>query len=312
MGGSSVGIMVKTLLLVAVTTLAMAAAACGSSNQASSNAFVDVVTTSNIAEDWVQRVGGTRVSVFSLVPPGADPHAFQPGARDVTRVADADVIFSMGLGLEMGWLEDMLDAASSDSSVLIALGEVTDPITLGDQNDRVLDPHFWFDPLRVKLAIAEIALTLTAFDPSGAQEYRDNTIAYLQELDDLHTWAQEILATVPADRRVLVTSHDTLGYFADRYDYEVVGTLMPGVTTDGEPSARDLTNLVDVVKALGVPAIFVENTTSDRLANRIAEEADVDVVTSLFTGSLSRDDDGADTYVGMMRANVTAIVEALR
>ncbi len=312
MDGSSVGIMVKILLLVALTTIALAAGACGSSNQTSSDAFVDVVTTSNIAEDWVQRVGGTRVSVFSLVPTGADPHAFQPGARDVTRVADADVIISMGLGLEKGWLEDMLDTASSDSSVLIALGDVIDPITLGDQRSDVFDPHFWFDPLRVKLAIAEIALTLTAMDPSGAQEYRDNTIVYLQELDDLHIWAQEILATVPADRRVLVTSHDTLGYFADRYDYEVVGTLMPGVTTDGEPSARDLTNLIDVIRELGVPAIFVENTTSDRLANRIAEEADVDVVTSLFTGSLSRDDDGADTYVGMMRANFTAIVEALR
>jgi len=176
----------------------------------------------------------------------------------------------------------------------------------------VLDPHFWFDPLRVKLAIAEIALTMTALDPEGARIYRDNTIAYLQELDDLHAWAQGILATVPADRRVLVTSHDTLGYFADRYDYEVVGTLMPGVTTDGEPSARDLTDLVDVVTELGVPAIFVENTTSDRLAKRIAEEANVDVVSSLFTGSLSAQDEGADTYIAMMRANITAIVEALR
>jgi ABC-type Zn uptake system ZnuABC Zn-binding protein ZnuA len=312
MDGSSVGIMVKLLLLVAVTTIAMVVSACGSSNQSSSDAFVDVVTTSNIAEDWVQRIGGTRVSVFSLVPTGADPHAFQPGARDVTRVADADVIISMGLGLEKGWLEDMLDTASSDSGVLVALGEVTGPITIGDQGSEVLDPHFWFDPLRVKLAIAEIALTMTALDPEGAQNYRDNTIAYLQELDELHAWAQGILAMVPADRRVLVTSHDTLGYFADRYDYEVVGTLVPGVTTDGEPSARDLTDLVDVVTELGVPAIFVENTTSDRLAKRIAEEADVDVVSSLFTGSLSAKDKGADTYITMMRTNITAIVEALR
>ena len=312
MGGSSVGIMVKTILLVTVTTIAMAASACESADQTSSDAFVDVVTTSNIAEDWVQRIGGDRVSVFSLVPPGADPHTFQPGARDITRVADGDVIFSMGLGLEKGWLEEMLDTASSGGGLLISLGEVTDPITLGDQDDRVLDPHFWFDPLRVKLAIAEIALTLTALDPSGAQKYRDNTIVYLQELDDLHSWVRKISATVPAYRRVLVTSHDTLGYFAARYNFDVVGTLMPGVTTDGEPSARDLTDLVDVVTELGVPAIFVENTTSDRLANRIAEETDVDVVSSLLTGSLSTDNEGADTYIDMMRANVTAIVGALR
>ena len=312
MGGSSVGIMVKILLLVAVTTIAMAVSACGSSDQDSGNAFVDIVTTSNIAEDWVRRIGSTRVSVFSLVPTGADPHTFQPGARDVTRVADAHVIFSMGLGLEKGWLEDMLDTASSASGVLIVLGEVTEPIKVGGQGVDVFDPHFWFDPVRVKLAIAEIALTMTALDPEGAQLYRDNSIAYLQELDELHAWAQKILATVPLARRVLVTSHDTLGYLADRYDYEVVGTLMPGMTTDGEPSARDLTDLVDIITALGVPAIFVENTTSDRLANRIAEEANVDVVSSLYTGSLSADDDGAGTYSAMMRANIIAIVEALR
>ena len=304
--------MVKTLMLAALAIIATATSACGSSNQDSSNAAIDVVTTSNIAEDWVQRIGGGRVEVFSLVPPGADPHAFQPGARDVTRVADADVVFSMGLGLEEAWLKDLVHTASSEAGVLIALGDVVDPIIAGGKEAGIPDPHFWFDPLRVKLAVAEIALTLTALDPAGAQEYRDNSITYLQELDDLHLRAQQIVTEVPANRRVLVTSHDTLGYFAFRYGFKVIATVTPGVTTDGEPSARELTDLIDLVKEHDIPAIFVENTTSDRLANRVAEEAGITVVRSLYTDSLSATGEGADTYIDMMKANITAIVEALR
>ena len=144
------GIMVRTLMLVALATMAVAASACGSSEQSSRTAIVDVVTTGNIAEDWVRQVGGDRVEVFSLVPPGADPHTFQPGARDVTRVADADVVFSMGLGLEEGWLEDLLDTASSNAGVVMVLGDVVDPIIAEGQEaahhdvstqDRARDPH---------------------------------------------------------------------------------------------------------------------------------------------------------------------------
>jgi len=293
--------------------MAFASSACGgSAGQFSGTAVIDVVTTSNIAADWVQRIGGDRVEVFSLVPAGADPHAFQPGARDVTHVADADVVFSMGLGLEKEWLTELVRTASSEAGALIPLGDVIHPISIGGQEGGPPDPHFWLDPLRVKLAIAEITLTLTELDPAGALEYRDNAIAYLRELDDLHAWALEMLDAVPVDRRVLVTSHDTLGYFAFRYGFQVIGTLMPGVTTASEPSARDLADLVDTISQYGVAAIFVENTTSDRLANRVAEEVGVTVVRSLYTGSLSAGGEGADTYVGMMRANVSAIVEALQ
>lgn len=318
--------MVKTLLLVALTTIAIVAAACGSSNQSSGNAVVDVVTTSNIVEDWVQRIGGGRVEVSSLVPAGGDPHTFQPGARDVTRVADADVVFLLGLGLEEEWLKDLVNTASSEAAVVIALGDAVEPITVGEnpeddhtadeseeEDDHgLLDPHFWFDPLRVKLAVAEIALRLTALDPAGAQEYRDNSITYLQELDDFHLRAQQLVSEIPANRRLLVTSHDTLGYFALRYGFTVIGTVIPGVTTDEEPSARDLADLIDLVREHAIPAIFVENTTSDRLANRVAEEAGITVVQSLYTGSLSDAGEGADTYIDMMRANISAIVEALQ
>lgn len=304
--------MVKVSILLALLLTAIAASACGSSNQASDDAFIDVVTTSNITQDWVQRIGGNRVEVFSLVPSGADPHAFQPGARDVTRVADADVVFSIGLGLEEKWLQDLLGTASSGSGAVVALGAAIHPITTSNQSDGEQDPHFWFDPLRVKLAVAEIVLTLTALDPAGTEAYRDNAITYLIELDELQDWSQGMLDRVPLERRVLVTSHDTLGYFAARYDFKVVGTLIPGLSTAEETSARDWVDLVDLIKTQEVPAIFVENTTSDRLANRLAEEADIAIVSSLYTGSLDTDDPDADTYLRMMRSNITTIVEALQ
>lgn len=304
--------MTKTLLLAALVAVVTAASACENSNPESSNAVVSVVTTNNIAEDWVRRIGGNRVEVLSLVPPGADPHTFQPGARDMTRLADADVVFSIGLGLEKRWLKDMLNTDSSNSGLIIALGDAIGPINKESRTTEVLDPHFWFDPLRVKLAISEIALALTALDPPGAETYRDNSITYLLELDELHAWAQATLNTVPADRRVLITSHDTLGYFALRYGYQIIGTIIPEITTGTEISAKNLTELIDTVIKQGVPAIFVENTTNDRMATRVAEEADVVAISRMYTGSLSRHGEGADTYVNMMRSNVTTIAEALR
>ena len=318
--------MKNLLLLTTLAAISIAITACGGSNPdpdpAPSNTVLSVVTTNNIVEDWVRRVGGDRVEVLSLVPAGADPHHFQPGARDITRVADADVVFSIGLGLEDAWLKDMFNADSTTSGPHIALGDVIDPIRNehhshddhgdDDHEDGPLDPHFWFDPLRVKLVISEITMQLTALDPLGAQTYRDNSISYISELDELHAWAQTTLNTVPEERRVLITSHHTLGYFALRYNYEIVGTIIPNMSEGTEVTATDLTELIDTVIKQGVPAIFVETTTSDRMANRIAEEVGVLAVNSIYTDSLSKPGEGADTYTTMMRSNITTITEALR
>ena len=277
------------------------------------------MTTSNIVADWVQKIGGDRVDLFSLLPVTADPHTFQPGARDMTRVADSDITFSVGLDLEADWLDDLIENAAADSSRIIALGEFVNPSEFGetqddeDEHDQgTLDPHFWFDPVRVKAAVSEIASQLSAQDPSGSEMYQANTDAYLRELDQLHTWIQEQVRQIPEERRLLVTSHDSLGYFAERYDFRVVGTVIPDITTDREPSAKEMTELIDEITEHRAPAIFTETTVSDRLARTIAEEADIQVVTSLYTGSVGTPESGAGTYIDMMRSNVEIIVEALK
>lgn len=174
-----------------------------------------------------------------------------------------------------------------------------------------LDPHFWFDPLRVKQAVNRVAERLSAADPEGQDFYRHNAAAYNGQLDALHSWIGEQVGTLAEDRRVLVTSHDSFQYFAQRYGFEVAGAIFP-VTTEAEPSAQDLAELIETIEHEGVPAVFTETIISDRLAQRIAEETGAKLVAGLYTGSLSKPDGDAGTYLDLMRHNTTIIVEALR
>ena len=174
-----------------------------------------------------------------------------------------------------------------------------------------LDPHFWFDPVRVKQAVNSIAARLSAADPAGQTLYRDNAAAYNSELDDLHTWIQGEVATLPEAQRLLVTSHDSFQYFANRYGFKVVGAIMP-VTTEVEPSARDLAELVETIEESGAKAVFAEKTQTDRLARQVADETGAQLVGGLYTGSLGLEGGEAGTYLDYMRYNVTTIVEVLK
>ena len=287
-----------------------------------------VVTTSNIVADWVRQVGQHRVDVDPLLPSNVDPHAFQPGARDITRVADADLVLTVGLGLEAGWLADLVKNAAREPGEIVALGESVDPIEFmdlrgedghdeddesGDEHDYgALDPHFWFDPLRVKRAVNDIAARLSVMDSENGDFYRANANEYSSELDELHSWIEEQVATVPSDRRVLVTSHDSFRYFATAYGFEVVGAVSPGGTTEREPSAREMAELIDDIRDASAPAVFTETTVSDKIAQRIAQEVGAAVVTGLYTGSLGEPEGDAGTYMDFIRYNVAIIVAALK
>ncbi len=326
---------------------------------------VQVVATTNFVADWARVVGGSRVEVFSLLPVGGDPHTFLPGARDVARVADADVVFTVGLDLEADWLEELLHNASADESRIVALGEGIDPIEFamvdmhddhGDEDEHghaeddhededehghaeddhegedehghaedeeedehedeghdhgPLDPHFWFDPLRVKVAVNEIAARLSATDPENASVYFQNAAAYGERLDELHAWIQEQVSAVAPERRLLITSHDSFSYFAELYGFEVVGLVIPSLATHVEPSAEHIADVVEVVREHDIPALFGETTVSERLAQTIATETGAALV-RLYSGSLGPEGSGADTYLGMVRTNVERIVGALK
>ena len=385
---------------------------------------IEVVTTSNIVADWVQNVGGDGVEVFSLLPIGSDPHTFQPGARDVARIADANVVLSIGLGMEGGWLHDLLENAAADPESIVETGEIVDPIEFAeghadevelledishvvheveegeidakegleeikevleaaeeggdhhegegeeeeekkdegeeeeeedhhegeeelpamvmeiigkveagdlkaedaieaieglteegedehdDHGHGLEDPHYWFDPVRVKLVVNDIAARLSVLDPDRGDMFRANAEAYNAKLDELHSWTEQQVSAVPAENRLLVTSHDSFGYFANLYGFEVIGVVL-SITTDVEPSAGDLADLVEEVKEEGVPVVFGETTVSERLASAVAKESGAELV-RLYSGSLGPDGSGAETYIDMVRTNVERIVEGLK
>ncbi len=174
-----------------------------------------------------------------------------------------------------------------------------------------LDPHFWFDPIRVKVAVNEVAARLSAIDPEGAETYLRNAAEYGQQLDELHAWIQEQVSAVEPERRLLITSHDSFSYFAELYGFKVVGLVIPSLATHVEPSAEHIADVVEVVREHDIPALFGETTVSERLAQTIATETGAQLF-RLYSGSLGPEGSGADTYLGMVRTNVERIVEALK
>ena len=179
-----------------------------------------------------------------------------------------------------------------------------------DHGHGLEDPHYWFDPVRVKLVVNDIAARLSVLDPDRGDMFRANAEAYNAKLDELHSWTEEQVSAVPEENRLLVTSHDSFGYFANLYGFEVIGVVL-STTTDVEPSAGDLADLVEEVKEEGVPVVFGETTVSERLASAVAKESGAELV-RLYSGSLGPDGSGAETYIGMIRTNVERIVEGLK
>lgn len=272
-----------------------------------------VVATTGILADLVAQVGGARVAVRSLMSANADPHDFEPAPEDLVAVEDAALIVRHGLRLDE-WSESLVDSAEAEDRVVVATDGI-ETLAADDEEAAAFDegdPHVWFDPTRTATMVDNITAALIAADPDGATTYEHRADAYLAQLRDLDAAIQVAIKTIPADRRKLVTSHDALAYYADRYGLEVVGTVIPGLETTAEPSAGELAALLETIANEGVPAIFAENTTSPKLAEQLATEADVAVVDDLYTDSLGDAGSGVDSYLGLMRTDTIVIVEALR
>ena len=280
-----------------------------------------VMAGTGFLADIAQNVAGSRLTVTSLLPAGVDPHSFEPTPRDARNVARSRVIILNSRGfepvidrlIESVGAPDLLvvEAAAGLSGREPQAGER--PVTADDRGGAgppgEVDPHFWLDPLQVVTYVGNIERGLAAVDPAGAATYAGNAQAYVQQLRQLDTWIGSRVAEIPAARRLLVTNHESLGYFADRYGFRVVGTVFPTLGVEGTPSAKQLAALVGKIRATGAPALFLEVGSSEDLARQVARETGVEVVTGLHTHSLGPH---ASTYLDMMRWNVNLIVEALR
>lgn len=291
--------------------MALILTACAAQPQSSGEGEgVLVVATTTILGDVMSGLVGDGGRVETLMPVGVDPHEFQLSARQAALIRDADLVVANGLGLEEQVL-DALKAARSEGVEVLELAPLVEPLPFGggDNPEQGLDPHFWFDPVRMARAVRLTAQTLDEIAPSDWVERGE---AYAARLEALDAEIADILAAVPPERRKLVTNHDSFEYFARRYGFRVVGVVIPGGSTLAEPSAAELTGLVDLIRREGVPAIFVEREANSRLAESIVSDLGGQVrIVELYSDSLGEPGSGAETYPDMLRENARRIAGAL-
>jgi zinc/manganese transport system substrate-binding protein len=296
-------------LLLATLSLFLVAAAvaagCGSDSNSSSGSEVTAVATTTEVADLVRNVGGERVDVHGLLSPGADPHGYEPRPSDAASIVDAAIVFKSG-GEVDEWLDELVDNAGGDAEVVDLIDSVK---TI--QADGETDPHWWQDPRNALLAVAAIRDALSEADPDGRQVYERNAAAYSRVLRRLDEEIASCIGKVPAAERKLVTTHDSLGYFARRYGIDVVGSVIPSLSTQAQPSAGDIADLVDQVRDEGVEAVFPEAETSERLEQALAREAGAQVGDPLWADTLGGEGSGAETYVDATEANTAALVEGM-
>ena len=293
---------------------------CGSSPK-SSDSRLKVLTSTTFLADITQNIAGERVQVDTLLPIGMDPHAYQAAPADVARIAESNLLILNGLDYEL-FIAPLLDAARAGGEGLVI--EATAGLNprsternangaesgKGDEQEA-RDPHMWLDPNLVITYVDNIRAGLIEADPDGARIYQANADAYIVRLRELDAWIVEQTGTIPAERRLLVTNHEALGYFAKRYGFEIVDTIIASLSSEAGTSAQALAAVIDEIKSSGAPAIFLGEVENADLANQIAEETGVKVVDDLYLESLTNGAPAA-TYINMMKHNVTRIVEALK
>ena len=264
-----------------------------------------ILTSTTFLADIARNVAGDRVSIESLLPVGTDPHSYQPTPQDVAKIEQSKLLIINGAEYEH-FLEALLENAGGAREVV----EASAGINPGKDAQGV-DPHLWLDPNNVIVYVENIREALTHFDPEGAVVYQSNAEAYVAELKKLDTWIIAQVAQIPPERRLLITNHEALGYFAERYGFTIAGTVIESFSTDASPSAQQMAALIDQIKSSGAPAIFLDASDNTTLAQQIADETNVRVITDLHLESLT-DGAPARTYLDMMKHNVTQIVNALQ
>ncbi len=278
---------------------------------------VRAVASFSILGDLVRAVGGTRVVVSTLVGPNSDAHGFSPTPADARKLAEADIVFVNGLGLE-GWFDRLIRASGTHAPVVVASAGVT-PIPAQDEHahgagghdhgDHAVDPHAWQSVANVRIYVANIRDGFAKVDPAHADAYRDAAAAYIAELDALERAVRATIDGIPPDRRRIITTHDAFGYFAAAYGLRFVAPQ--GVSTDSEASPRDVAAIIRQIRQDRIPAVFLENISDPRQMEQIARESGARIGGKVYSDALSGADGPAPTYLDMMRANLRAFAAAL-
>jgi manganese/zinc/iron transport system substrate-binding protein len=309
----------RSLLVLPALVVLASVAGCLSTpapaGQDLANRKIRVVTTTGHITDLVKNVGGDRVEVQGLMRPGVDPHLYKASEGDVAKLNSADIIFYNGLNLEGKMADLFVRMARQRPTVAITEDIPESLLREPPEFQGHFDPHIWFDVTLWKLAVDRVEKALSELDPQHAATYKTNADRYRQQLDELHQWIKQQIATIPKERRVLVTAHDAFGYFGQQYDMEVVG--LQGISTEAEASVKDVQELANLIATRGVKAIFVESSVPHRNIEAVraavrAKGHAVEIGGELYSDALGEPGTPEGTYIGMMRYNVETIVKALR
>jgi zinc/manganese transport system substrate-binding protein len=272
---------------------------------------IKAVASFSILGDLVRNVGGDRVEVENLVGPNGDVHVYSPTPGDARKLAAANVVFVNGLGLE-GWMTRLVVASNAKAPVVVVSKGIT-PRRMEEEEKSgrriAIDPHAWQSVADAKSYVANIRDGLIAVDPAGKATYGANADAYLVKLDELENEVRVAIASIPADRRKIITTHDAFGYFGAAYGMAFIAP--EGVSTEAEPSAKDVARIIIQIKKQKIPAVFLENTSDPRLMDQIAHETGASIGGTLYSDALSEPGGPAATYIEMMRHNIRQFTKAL-
>jgi zinc/manganese transport system substrate-binding protein len=286
-------------------------------NPADAQDRLKVVATFSILGDVVKNVGGDRVEVTMLVGPNADAHVYSPSPADAKKLSDAKLIVVNGLGYE-GWIDRLAKASGSKAPVVTAAKDIK-PLRSagghghghghGHSHSHGSDPHAWQSVANVKVYAANIRDGLIAADPAGKSVYEANAAAYTAKLDALDREVRDAIARIPQERRRVITTHDAFAYFKQAYGLDFVAPQ--GVSTESEPSARDVARIIAQIKRQKIPAVFLENISDPRLLKRIADETGAKIGGTLYSDALTDEKEPAPTYIDLIRHNIRTLSAAL-
>jgi ABC-type Zn uptake system ZnuABC Zn-binding protein ZnuA len=303
MSFSIVSVMLR-LLAPLLLALGAVLVACGDEDAGAGS--VHVVATTTQAADLARNVVGARAEVTQLLDANADPHGYELRPRDVEALADADVVVRSGGDVDE-WLDEAIDSSGTGAAVVTLIDSVR---TIEDE-ERQVDPHWWQDPRNAVLAVGAIERAMATADPAGANAYEEQGERYEARIEALDGAVAKCWENVPEAERKLVTTHDALGYYAQRYGLEVIGTVIPSLSTQAQPSAGELAELAETIRRERVKAVFAESSVTSKVERVIADEAGAAVGKALWADSLGPEGSDGATYLQSIASNTRALVDGL-